>query len=99
MINPTIGRVLLFWPEAASELTHDSKQPLPALVTYVHSPTLVNIGGFDANGKPFARTSVRLVQPAEELPSYGGYCTWMPYQVGQAAKSEELRQQLDAAKA
>lgn len=33
-------------------------------------------------------TSVLLLQEGNERPSGGGFCEWMPYQIGQAKKHE-----------
>jgi hypothetical protein len=92
MIKPSIGRIVLFYPKGHP--AHE--QPLPAIVAHVWSDTCVNLAIFNANGKPVENppTSVLLVQPENEKPSGGLYCTWMPYQVGQAAKTEELEKQL-----
>lgn len=81
MITPTIGRVVWYWPQA-----EETGQPFAMLVTYVHSDRLVNLGGFDPNGAPIARTSVQLLQDVDK--PIGGHCCWMPYQKGQAAKHE-----------
>lgn len=91
MIKPTVGRVVWFHPNNVSP-TNDGIQPLAALVAYVWGDTLVNIAGFDSNGLPFARTSVILVQDDSPVPLTGGapWCEWMPYQKGQAAKTEAL---------
>ena len=83
MISPTVGRVVWYWPEP-----HPVEQPWAALVAYVHDARCINIGGFDRNGVPFSRTSVQLLQD-DDVPR-GGCCTWMPYQKGQAAKTEAL---------
>lgn len=87
LIPPTIGRVILvhrFNPD----LTPVSDQPEPALVTYVHSGHLINVGGFDTNSKPFGLTSLTLVQEGDALPAAGdSYATWMPYQLQSAANS------------
>ena len=94
MITPTPGRVVWFHTNDTSAQP-DPKQPLAALITYVHSDTLVNLSVFDQNGLPFSKTSVPLVQDeAGSLASF--YAEWMPYQTGQAAKTEKLQAELDA---
>jgi hypothetical protein len=94
MIPPTIGRVVWFQPsKAADQPLRD--QPYAALVTHVHSDRCINVGGFDANGTPFAACSVRLLQD-DDVPSEGGYfAQWMPYQKGQAAKAEAAAQPME----
>lgn len=81
MIKPTIGRVVLVH-------RGQSDQAESALICYVHSDTLINVGGFDKNGAPFALTSLQLIQGDETPPIQ--YAEWMPYQKGQAAKTEAL---------
>lgn len=79
MIKPTVGRVVWFNPHPA-ELFAFSDQPLAALVTYVHSDTMVNVVVFDSNGGVHAKTSIRLQQD-EPLDAKGGnFVAWMPYQ-------------------
>jgi len=90
MIQPTIGRVVWFWE------TKEQSQPQTGLVCYVHSSTLVNLAVFDANGNPQSRTSVLLYQGDTERPERY-FAEWMPYQKGQAAKTEQLEKQLQTA--
>jgi hypothetical protein len=89
-IFPTVGRVVWFTPSRLTGdfgFTHiDSRKPLAAIVAHVFNDGLVNPSVFDSNGTPFSRTSVPLVQEAEAKPEHGYFCSWMPYQVEQAAK-------------
>lgn len=86
MIKPTVGRVVWFWPSAAEFLNND--QPQAAQVAYVHSDRMVNLSVVNHNGEQRAQTSVALVQDGDKLPEQGSFCSWMPYQVGQAKKHE-----------
>jgi hypothetical protein len=89
MISPTVGRVVWFTPSADDTIVRNGTQPLAAIVTCVWSDTCVNLAVFDANGVATNRTSVLLIQDDAARP--GGYfCEWMPYQKGQAAKTEAL---------
>lgn len=83
MIQPTIGRVVWFRPNGMSE----KEQAHAALITFVHSDTVVNLAVFGPNGIPYAKTSVYLKQSQYELDAFMDYCEWMPYQIGQAAKA------------
>ena len=47
----------------------------------------MNLTVFDGNGTPHGRTSVPLVEADEAKPEHGYFCSWMPCQVGQAAKA------------
>jgi hypothetical protein len=89
MIVPTIGRVVLVHRGM-------SDQAEPAFVCYVHNERLINVGGFTKNGAAFSATSIQLVQEGDEIKNPKYYAEWMPYQKGQAAKTEALEQQLQA---
>ena len=93
MIKPTVGRVVWYRPGPAdSNICAGGDQPLAALIAHVWSDTCINIGGFDANGQPFSRTYVLLHQDGNERPD-NTFAEWMPYQKGQAAKTEALEAQ------
>lgn len=49
----------------------------------------MNLAVFDANGNSRGQTSVLLHQEGALRPSMG-FAEWMPYQKGQAAKTEAL---------
>lgn len=49
---------------------------------------MVNLATFDHNGNPQPKTSVPLLQDDDAKPEGGYFCSWMPYQVGQAKKHE-----------
>jgi hypothetical protein len=88
MIKPTIGRVVWYWPTGDT-----SNQPHAAIIARVWSDEMVNLAAFDGSGVSYSRTSVPLYQGEGPRPT-GMHCEWMPYQKGQAAKAEQLEQQL-----
>lgn len=93
MITPTAGRVVWYFKspnenESGFARPANEATPLAAIIAYVHSDRMVNLTVFDANGVPHPRTSVPLVQEGDEIPG-GSHCEWMPYQKGQAAKTEQ----------
>jgi hypothetical protein len=92
VITPTVGRVV--WVFRPND-TNDPKQPEAALISYVWHDRMVNVAGFDHNGYPFGLTSLPLVQGDEPKPE-GNFAAWMPFQKGQAAKTEALEQQVKA---
>lgn len=87
MIKPTIGRVVLYYPHGN---TPEDNQAHAALVAYVWSDTCVNLGYFDQNGVAKSATSVLLYDEDSMPKPSTGYACWMPYQKGQAAKTEAL---------
>lgn len=92
-VPPTVGRVVLLMrgtPEAQAT-------GWPVFINKVWSDRCINVAGFNEWGTQVSYTSVTLVQAGEPVPQAGPYATWMPYQVGQAAKTEELQRQLNAA--
>lgn len=90
MIKPTIGRVVWFYKYVPGQ---GHKGPLAAHVCAVHSDRHVNLMVIDEVGVPRGELTVTLVQENEECPA-ADYCCWMPYQIGQAAKTEALAKQL-----
>lgn len=94
MITPTIGRRVWFRPSAAliesSGMTvHDKAVPLDAGIVYVWNDRLVNLDVTDHAGVHLAITSVPLIhgdEPVGPMPFF--YAEWMPYQNGQAKKTE-----------
>lgn len=94
MIKPTIGRVVWFWPKGDKSAT-PKIQPLPALICHVINDTCVNLAAFWENGAPFGETSVELYQGEGERPKHR-FCEWMPYQLGQAAKTQQPERDLTA---
>lgn len=85
IITPTIGRVVWFYPHGQASL--DAKaQPYAALIAFVHNNNSINIGGFDPQGYPYARQNVRLIQDGEVTEGLRAFCSWMPYQIGQATQ-------------
>lgn len=93
IIAPTVGRVLWYYPSANSVESGFSRHPdgggpYAALIAHVWSDQLVNLTVLDANGAAHSRTSVPLLQGAQTDAPEHAFCGWMPYQKGQAAKTE-----------
>lgn len=88
MITPTVGRVVWFYHSRNGD--DELSQPFAAIIAYVWSDRMINIGYFDHNGGARTATSVNLLQDDDEAPVSGMYARWMPYQKGQAAKYEAL---------
>lgn len=93
MIKPTIGRVVWFWPDPNWEGVLAVDQPWKADIVFVHTDNLVNVAGFRHDGEPFKQGTVLLYQDEGPVPK-GVHAQWMPYQKGQAAKTETLERQV-----
>jgi len=93
MIKPTIGRQVWFWKAdavlPADDITQPD-QPEAATVCYVWGDSMVNLQVIDRNGVARAETSVSLRQPEDPQWHTTPFCEWMPYQKGQAARTEQL---------
>lgn len=85
LIKPTIGRVVWYWPPGRPH----TEQPNAAIIAFVHDDQVINVAGFDHDGQLFSVHNVLLIQDPESYgnPSGGGWCKWMPYQVGQAMRN------------
>ncbi len=83
IIEPSIGRIMWYWSD------NSQVQPWAAIVCYVHGPRLINVHGYYPDGGSFSMMDVTIRQPDDDVPGYP-YVEWMPYQVGQAAKYEQL---------
>lgn len=102
MIKPTVGRKVWYRPSLNDlqgpipmyMVGHPNTepQPLDATVLAVWGDRCINVQVLDITGKAFTKTSVLLLQEGDPTPKTPegnevfGYCEWMPYQVGQAAK-------------
>lgn len=91
MIKPTIGRVVWYHPLNSNR----AADVHAALITKVWNNRCVNLAVFDEAGVPYSRTSVYLLQAGDPVPTHA-YAEWMPYQLGQAAKTEALEKQVGA---
>lgn len=86
MIKPTVGRVVWYWVPKPSPQT----QPMAAMVASVIDDYHVNLVVFDAEGNSHREKNVLLLQDTGPNGTGMSYCEWMPYQKGQAAKTEAL---------
>jgi hypothetical protein len=88
-IEPTVGRVVWYHPAMLFE--DDERETLAATVAYVHGGgKRVNLGFLRDDGSADRAAGVWLLQDGEAPPAWDcDYCEWMPYQKGQAAKTEQ----------
>ena len=101
MIEPTVGRIVLFTPaQGDTDMATTPGRPLAAIVAYVNSDSNVNLAVFDASGRSFSRTSVPLIHDDAPTPKpiTGFYCEWPAYQKVQVAKKDALEKDIADAK-
>ena len=89
MIKPTVGRVVWYYSAQGAE-------PHAAMITKVWGARCVNLAIFSESGTAYNNTSVTLLQDDDQVPAHS-HATWMPFQKGQAAKTEALQAQLGQA--
>lgn len=93
MIIPTVGRIMLYFPDPEDNMItafQIGDETHAAIVCYVHDGTVapsgsVNLAVFDRNGVSHSYTAVTVVQEGDAIPERGGYATWMAYQKAVAA--------------
>jgi hypothetical protein len=90
MIEPGIGRALHYRPDGADP----AAQPHAATVIFVHGNRSVNLACFSPAGTYYHREEVPLLQDDDTAPATGGYAEWMPFQKGQAVKTEAAESDL-----
>jgi hypothetical protein len=88
MIKPTVGRVVWYREPNGTE-------DLAAFIAGVVDDHHVHLTIFPPLFPPYTRSEVYLLQDNETLGDAGAeFCQWMPYQLGQAAKTEHLEESL-----
>jgi hypothetical protein len=60
------------------------------MIAAVHSDRCINIGFLRPDGAHDSATSVQLHQDGDEVEPKAPFCMWMPFQKGQAAKTDQL---------
>jgi hypothetical protein len=85
MITPTVGRVVWYRPQRGYTGSEDPACRYAAHVAKVNPDGSVNLMVIDPWGQALGRVNVILAQDREPQP---GEAEWMPFQKGQAAKTE-----------
>lgn len=89
MIEPTIGRIVLY---VARDAEPDTDERNAAIVAHVNDDGTVNLGIFSEYGVASAVQNVKLVQD-DAVPA-PNQAEWMPYQKGQSAKYDSTTDDL-----
>jgi hypothetical protein len=91
MIKPTVGRIV--WVRRNESL--DTTQPEAAQIVFVNGDNSINVVGHDKMGGHFFIFDLHLEHDAERAKTLPWpIAEWMPFQKGQAAKTEELERQV-----
>jgi hypothetical protein len=98
IIEPTIGRVVHYEPHPGDPGYNVSPGTRAAIIAGINDDGTLNLAVFDRLGHIGSVRNIPLVQDGETAPETG-YAHWMPYQVGQAAKTEALQEEIAAATA
>jgi len=88
MITPTVGRIVWFRAKLQEGLPQDTPERA-AIVVGVLGDRAINVLVFDFDGHAVPMLNVLLLQDDDSPPTAVSYCQWMPYQKGQALKSEQ----------
>jgi hypothetical protein len=95
-IEPTVGRVVHYYHR---DPAHDDPEteaqiigPQAALLCGVNADGTINVAHFDEQGNCRPATNVLLLQDEDAEPDEEtlNWAEWMPFQKGQAQKTEEL---------
>lgn len=92
MITPTAGRILWHFDRDDRDTP---REPRAAIVARVWTASMVNVLLIQKDGTTQPVTSVPIFEDEEAAMAAGVpfWCEWMPYQKGQAAKTEALEKQ------
>ena len=95
MIEPTVGRIVNYRPGRNDPGECGEAEVHAAIICDVHASDCVSLCVFDSIGIPYPVQHARLQQDKPIALKDGEGCAeWMAYQKGQAAKAEELEQEL-----
>ena len=86
-ILPSIGRIVWFFP-AIDGGRHEDGQPFSSMIAGVNDDGTINLLAAARDGTPYGVTNVLLVQEGDEFDQDKPHAVWMPFQKGQAAKTE-----------
>ena len=89
MIPATVGRIV--WLYNAPLGGRLGYHPFAATIAYPYDDRLINVSYVDHRGETYSLGGVELVQEGMEAPTGRPYCTWMPYQIGQAKQHDRFK--------
>jgi hypothetical protein len=88
-MEPTVGRVVHFYPNGDDRYKYSGPGPLVALIAKVtdngrDGHHVVTLAAFSDCGIPFAVQETELHNPDADVEEGVSYAAWMPYQVQKA---------------
>lgn len=89
---PTIGRVIYLYDNAMTGVD----RPYLGMVADVIGGHTINAVAFSHDGDLIVGGLQNVPHDSDKAPDAKVWWDWMPYQKGQAAKTEELQRELDA---
>ncbi len=92
-MTPTVGRVVWYNPAADENINRVPGQPLAAMIACVNEDGTINLGLLDRDGVVCHRVNVHLLGPDADagVDETKAFACWMPDQIGQAQKTEQLQ--------
>ena len=82
-MKPTVGRIV-YYKSYGSPNGEFKSEDRAAIITYVHNDDVVDLCVLNPTGMFFNQ------RVSHDFDGRGGTWNWMPYQLGQAKKTEEL---------
>lgn len=93
-IEPTVARVVLFSPAIDDSELLRAYAPFAAIIAGVNEDGTINVLAIGRHGSTHARGNVVMIQDAMVADPEAAFAMWMDYQRGQAAKSDELLEEM-----
>lgn len=89
-IEPSLGRIVWFFPPIDSG-RHEDGQPFGSMIAGVNDDGTINLLVAARDGSPYGVQNVTLLQDGDDIDQDQAHAVWMPFQKGQAAKTEALQ--------
>jgi hypothetical protein len=89
-IPPTVGRHVDYY-RTPDHWKAEPKRPYCAHIVNVNGDGTINVVFWNEMGSALPVQHVVLLQHGEQVPDDRDFATWMPYQIGQAQKTEQLQ--------
>lgn len=100
-IEPTVGRIVWFYPTPQDSRNKGrGEQPLAAIIVHVNDDATLNLNVNGALGGVTPCLGIPIAQSDDDQKEYQrhgmAYAAWMPYQKGQAARTEQVERAMQS---